>query len=295
VSYVRALAWTLLSLCAPCVAAQIAVTDALGTKVSLEAPARRVVSLAPHATEMLFAAGAGREVVGVLAPADWPPEARSVPKVGDASAVSLEGIVALRPDLIVTWPYLAPLQVERLRAMNIAIYVSDPRAPAAIADDLERLGALTGHAEYASGVAAALRTHLHLLGDHYAGALTVRVFYEIWDKPMYTVGGAHLITAAIELCGGRNIFGNLPLPAPEVSVEAVLAAAPDAIVAGADGAVRPPWLDAWRTWKTLPAVRLDNLFVVDANLLHRAGPRFVDGAEQLCAALSKARSRLPPR
>lgn len=291
----RILVLTLLLLGACAAEAQIAVTDALGARVSLDAAARRVVSLAPHATELLFAAGAGREVVGVLAPADWPAEARSVPKVGDASAVSVEGIAALRPDLIVTWPYLAPLQLERLRAMNIAIYVSDPRTPAAIADDLERLGTLTGHAGHAAAVATALRARLRALAQRYTDARAVRVFYEIWDKPMYTVGGGHLISAAIELCGGRSIFGDLPSPAPEVSIEAVLAAAPDAIVAGADGAVRPAWLDAWRAWKTLPAVALDNLFVVDADLLHRAGPRFIDGVEQLCAVLSTARSRLPPR
>jgi len=291
----RTLALTILLLGACAAEAQIAVTDALGSRVSLHAAARRVVSLAPHATELLFAAGAGREVVGVLAPADWPAEARSVPKVGDANAVSLEGIAALRPDLIVTWPYLAPLQLERLRAMNIAIYVSDPRTPAAIADDLEHLGTLTGHAGQAAVVAAALRARLRALGQRYMGAPAVRVFYEIWDNPMYTVGGGHLITAVIELCGGRNVFGNLPLPAPEVSIEAVLAAAPEAIVAGADGAVRPAWLDAWRTWKTLPAVALDNLSVVNADLLHRAGPRFIDGAEQLCAVLATARSHLPPR
>jgi iron complex transport system substrate-binding protein len=120
------------------------------------------------------------------------------------------------------------------------------------------------------------------------------VFYEIWNQPLYTIGGAHLISAAIRLCGGQNVFADLVLPAPSVSVEAVLAAQPMAIIAGTDGAIRPAWLDAWRRWTDLPAVKRDNLFVVDANLLHRAGPRFADGAEALCAVIDRARANATP-
>ena len=121
-------------------------------------------------------------------------------------------------------------------------------------------------------------------------AATIRVFYEIWHQPLYTIGGGHLITAALKLCRGENIFANLMLPAPAVSIEAVLVARPDVIIAGADGAIRPAWLDEWRRWGDLPAVARDNLLVVDANLLHRAGPRFAEGVEQLCAVLDRARS-----
>jgi iron complex transport system substrate-binding protein len=270
--------------------AEVSVLDATGARVALPAPARRVISLAPHATELLFAAGAGDRVVGVLAPADWPPEARRLPRVGDANAVNLEGILALKPDLVVTWPYLPALHVGRLREMGIVVYVSEPRTPAAIADDIERLGVLTGRADAAAHAAAALRARISDQRDRYVGAERVRVFYEIWNQPMYTVGGSHLITAAIELCGGSNVFAAQTLPAPQVSVESVLAAAPSAIIAGTAAGVRPGWLDAWRAWPTLPAVVQDNLFVVDADLLHRAGPRFVDGIEQLCAALDTARA-----
>lgn len=273
--------------------AAVAAVDASGANIVLAAPARRVVSLAPHATELLFAAGAGDRVVGVLSPADWPPEAAKLPKVGDASAVNLEGILALKPDLIVTWPYLAPAQVERLRAMGVPVYLSDPRTPMAIADEIERLGTLTGHAESAAATAAKFRAKLAAARDRAAGAAKVRVFYEIWNRPLYTIGGEHLITAAIDLCGGENVFAALPLPAPQVSVEAVLAAAPEAIVAGADNAVRPAWLDEWRAWRDLPAVTRGNLFVVDANLLHRSGPRFAEGVDQICRVLAEARANRP--
>ena len=286
--------WWLLLAVLSCAAtahgASITAVDGSGARIELAAPASRVISLAPHATELLFAAGAGDRVVGVLAPADWPPEAARLPRVGDASAVNLEGILALKPDLIVTWPYLAPAQLERLRALGVPVYLSNPRTPMAIAEDIERLGVLTGQAASAAITAATFRAKLAAARGRAAGSATVRVFYEIWGRPLYTVGGEHLITAAIDMCGGENVFASLALPAPQVSVEAVLAAAPDAIVAGADGAVRPGWLDDWLAWRELPAVARGNLFVVDANLLHRPGPRFADGVEQICKALAAARA-----
>ncbi|HKE38807.1 MAG TPA: cobalamin-binding protein [Casimicrobiaceae bacterium] len=272
--------------------APVSATDATGATVELKAPARRIVSLVPHATELLFAAGAGEQVAGVLSPADAPPEAARLPRVGDARSLDLELIVTLKPDLVVAWPYLAPAQVERLRSLGVPVYFSDPRSPDAIAEDIVRLGVLTGHERSASKVATTLRQRIASLRERERSAPKLRVFYEIWNQPLFTVGGAHIISAAIELCGGKNVFAALGLPAPQVSVEAVLAASPDAIVAGADGPVPPEWLDAWSAWEALPAVARGNLYAIDANLLHRAGPRFIDGLEGLCAVLDKARVKL---
>ena len=274
------------------VAAPVAVTDSFGTKVELVAPARRIVSLVPHATELLFAAGAGNQVIGVIAPADWPAEAAALPQVGDARAVDLERILALQPDLVVAWPYVAPAQIERLRDLGLAVYLSDPHTPEQIADDLERLGTLAGTSESALRAATSFRSRLAALRAREQGMPSVRVFYEIWHQPLYTIGGGHLISAAIDLCGGENVFASIRLPAPSVNVESVLAAAPETIVAGTDGALRPTWLDAWQLWRSIPAVARGNLFVVDANLLHRAGPRFIGGVDQLCAVIAQARIRL---
>jgi iron complex transport system substrate-binding protein len=228
----------------------------------------------------------------VLSPADWPPQASRLPRVGDARALDLERILALAPDLVVAWPYLAPAQLERLRALGFAIYVSNPHTPEAIAADIEKLGVLAGSPDAATQAAAAFRARLAALHETARDGPKLPVFYEIWNQPLYTIGGGHLITAAIDLCGGENVFAGLTLPAPQVSVESVLAAEPAAIIAGTDDAVRPAWLDEWKRWRHLPAVAYGNLFVVDANLLHRAGPRFADGVAQLCAALGEARANL---
>ena len=270
--------------------AAVTAMDDAGNVVTLARPAQRIVSLAPHATELLFAAGAGSRVVGVVAHSDWPRDARALPGVGDANALDLERIVALAPDLVVAWPYTMPSQLAALRARGATIFVSDPKSIAGIARDVEALGALAETAAVARPAAGALRARHDALVARYAGSPTVRVFYEVWNDPLQTIGGHHLISEAITLCGGVNVFGALTQPAPAVSLEAVVAAAPEAIVAGSDDGRRPAWLDDWRRWRDIPAVRYGNLFVADGDLLHRSGPRFVDGVDALCAMLGQARA-----
>ena len=270
--------------------AAVTATDDAGNVVTLARPAQRIVSLAPHATELLFAAGAGARVVGVVAHSDWPPEARALPRIGDASALDLERIVALSPDLVVAWPYTMPAQLATLRARGATTFVSDPKSIAAIARDIEALGTLTGTEGIARSNAAALRQRLDALRTRYAGAPAISVFYEVWNEPLQTIGGAHLISEAIALCGGANVFGAQTLPAPSVSFEAVVAAQPEVIVAGSDDGTRPRWLDEWKRLSGVPAVRYANLFVANGVLLHRSGPRFVAGFEALCKTLDEARA-----
>lgn len=268
----------------------VTVTDDAGQAVTLARPAQRIVSLAPHATELLFAAGAGARVVGVVAYSDWPPEARRLPVVGDATTLDLERIVALAPDLVVAWPYTMPAQLAALRSRGAAVFVSDPKSIAGIAGDVEALGALADTGVAANATAASLRARHGALKARYAGAPPISVFYEVWNEPLQTIGGRHLISEAIAQCGGTNVFGALTLPAPTVSVEAVVAARPEAIVAGSDDGRRPAWLNQWLRWNSVPAVRYGNLFVADGDLLHRSGPRFVDGVAALCGQLEQARA-----
>ena len=285
----RAFLLALLVAVAPLARSEIRAVDDAGATVVLAAPARRIVSLAPHATEILFAAGAGARIVGVVKGSNHPAQARALPVIGDVHAIDVERIVALKPDLVVTWPYTTPAQVAKLAARGIAVFTTDPRTIDGIAVDVERLGALAGTAPAAAIAANEFRDAMARATAGAAGREQVRVFYQIWGDPTYTVGGGHLISQAIAACGGANVFASLALPAPQVSVEAVIAARPEAIIAGADGAARPPWLDAWSRWSAMPAVRDGQVHVVDADRLHRPGPRFAEGVAELCAAIDRAR------
>lgn len=285
-----ALAFAVAAVCAPATA-QVRVVDDAGTPVELARPARRIVSLAPHATEMLFAAGAGEAVIAVAAHSDHPPAARALPRVADAASIDLENIVALQPDLVVAWPYTAPPQLAALRALKIPVFFSHPRTIDGIATDIERLGTLVGTSAQARKAAAALRERRATLARKYAATVPLTVFYEIWNQPLYTIGGDHLISEAIAVCGGRNVFAALTLPAPEVNLEAVIAAAPQVIVGADDGGGRPAWLSDWARWTDLPAVRDGNVIAANGDFLHRPGPRFLDGVAELCASLAAARTR----
>jgi iron complex transport system substrate-binding protein len=270
-------------------AAPVVVTDDAGEVVRLAQPATRIIALAPHATELVFAAGAGSKLVGVVAGSDFPAAARELPLVGDANTIDLERIVAAKPDLVVTWPYTTAAQLDALRRRGIAVFTSNPATIDGIAVDLSRLGELAGTADAAERAAAAFRAEIRGLAAKAAARQgpPLRVFYEIWDPPIFTIGGRHLISEAIALCGGRNVFADLTTAAPVVSAEAVLAARPEVIVAGSDDGHTPAWLARWEQWPALPAVADGRLVTVDGNLLHRPGPRFADGVAALCAVLAR--------
>jgi iron complex transport system substrate-binding protein len=205
------------------------------------------------------------------------------------AALDLEKIVMLAPDLIVTWPWTTPAQVAWLRARGVAVFEADAHTIDGIATDIERIGALSGTDAAARAAAVQFRTRVAQLARDGQDGVRLRVFYQLSGVPLFTLGGRHLVSQAIARCGGENVFAGLTIPAPQVSVEAVLAANPQAIIAGTDDARRPAWLDDWLRWPALDAVRHHALFVVDANLLHRPGPRFVDGIAQLCGTLAHAR------
>ncbi|MGF6843639.1 iron complex transport system substrate-binding protein [Paraburkholderia youngii] len=276
--------------------AAITVTDDSGATVTLAAPAQRVISLAPHVTELLYAAGGGPKMVGAVSYSDYPPEAKQLPRVGDNKALDLERIVALKPDLIVVWRHgNAQRQLERLRELHVPLFFSEPRRLDDIAVSLTKLGRLLGTSASADAAAAAYRDDIGRLRARYANRPVVSVFYQVWDRPLMTLNGEHMISDVITLCGGRNVFADLQPLVPTVSTEAVLAANPQAIVTAAPGATQPdttlPQLDAWRAWPRLAAVANDNLFAIDGDLINRPAPRIAQGARQLCEDLELARSR----
>lgn len=270
--------------------------DDSGVRIELAAPAQRIVSLAPHLTEILFAAGAGQQVVGVVSYSDYPPPARELPQIGSYNQLNLEAILALRPDLVVGWQSGNHSgQLERLRALGLPLYVNEIRDFADVAHSLEQLGKLSGHPAYSQAAAADFRKRHAELASRYRGQRQISVFYQIWDRPMMTINGEHLISKVIELCGGRNVFASLPTLTPTVSVEAVLAAAPEAIIASGMDEERPQWLEQWRRWEQLPAARANQLFSIPPDLLQRHTPRILEGARLLCKQLDSIRQREVPQ
>ncbi|WP_043287584.1 cobalamin-binding protein [Paraburkholderia oxyphila] len=290
-----AAATLVLTLDTACAASVSAIDDA-GNTVTLAAPAQRVISLAPHVTELIYAAGGGPKLVGAVAYSDFPPQALSVPRVGDNRALDLERIAALKPDLIVVWRHgNAQQQIDRLRELHIPLFFSEPHRLDDVATSLTRLGVLLGSEHTAQDAAGTYRGEIARLRARYAQRAPVSVFYEVWDQPLMTINGEHMISDVIALCGGRNVFAALRPLVPTLSTEAVLAARPDAIVTASQGATAPdrplPALTHWRAWPQLPAVAHGNLFAIDGDLLTRPGPRIAQGAAQLCEDLDRARSR----
>ena len=273
--------------------AEIVVTDASGASIKLAAPARRIVSLAPNITELLFAAGAGDRVVGNVDFGNYPPAAKALPKVGGYS-LDLEAIVALNPDLVMGWESgNAPASISRLRAMGLTVHLSESKRIEDIAGELEQIGKLAGTEATAKAAANAFRERYAALATRFSQRPPVTVFYQIWKQPLMTVNGKQIISDVIRLCGGRNVFTNLPALTPNVSVEAVITANPEVIVASGMDDSRPEWLDDWRRWTTLAAVRRDNLYFVPPDVVQRHTPRILDGAEILCAHLETARGKRP--
>lgn len=285
----RATLIALLLVCAPS-RADLRVTDDYGREVRLAAPASRVVSLAPHLTELMYAAGAGTKLVGALDYSDYPPQAKALPRVGSEASIDLEALVALRPDLVIAWPNAGSSRaVERIAALGIPVFRSEPRELEDIARTMEILGRLAGTQTAAGAAARAFRERAASIGRRYAQRARVRVFYQVWDRPLVTVNGDHVISKVMRLCGGENVMAALPALAPEIDRETVLRADPEVIVASGPDGARPAWLDDWRAFPALAAVRHDNLFSIRPELLQRHTPRLLDGAEELCRILEAVR------
>ena len=282
----------LLLLCASWARAAITVVDDSGRQVVLARPAQRVISMAPHVTELLFAAGGGARIIGAMNFSDYPAEARRIPLIGSNSQIDLERVIALNPDLLIVWQSgNTARQIAQLRSLGIPVFHSEPRKLETVATSLERFGRLLGTEPQAQLAAARYRAKVAALNQRYAGRPQVAVFYQAWDSPVYTLNGDQIASDAIRLCGGRNVFGALKTIAPQVSVEAVLQLDPEVIVGGKRYTPQDRGLSIWDPYKGMTAVKRKNLMTLDEELLTRPGPRIVDGAATLCARLEEARAR----
>ncbi|MDH5180858.1 MAG: cobalamin-binding protein [Gammaproteobacteria bacterium] len=272
--------------------AETRVQDDNGEEIRLSKPAQRIVSLAPHVTELLYAAGAGHKLVGVVQFSDYPPAALKINKVGGYTKLDLEAIIALQPDLLVAWRTgNNPEQLAKLKRFGLPIYVHDSHTIPAIADTIEKLGQLSGTLPEARQSAAQFRHRYQQLQQKYRGRPTVRGFYQVWNQPLITVNDQGLINEVLHFCGIENVFAKLPGQFPRISIEAVLKQDPQLIIASGMDTARPEWLDDWRKWHTLQAVQANTLYFVPPSIIQRHAPRILDAIQQVCEQAEQARQK----
>jgi iron complex transport system substrate-binding protein len=270
-------------------AVPLVVTDDTGQHVTLPKPPTRIISLAPGATEMLFAAGAGDRVVATVEFSDVPEAAKRVARIGDVTAVDMERLLALHPDVIVVWPGGGNLaQIEKIARSGFPIYRQQANRLADLPASLRRLGVLASDPSVADRAAQALQAELTRLAHEYGGGKHPAVLLEVWNRPLYTVGGTQLMSDALTLCGARNVFGDLRELAPVIDTEAVIARNPDIIVAAAPPSEGASWLKEWQRFGSLKAVRDGRLIAFEDQGLTRLGPSVLTATAKLCKALAAA-------
>jgi iron complex transport system substrate-binding protein len=279
----------LLLLLSASVLAEIHVVDDLGRDLKLQSPAQRVISLAPHLTEVVYAVGGGDQMIATVAWSDFPEEAKSLPILGSNNKINYEALLSFNPDLVLVWRSgNGESIIRRLDSLGLNVYVNEPRKLGHIPTTLHKIGRLIGREVEATTVAKQFHASLKSLQQKYSNVRRVAVYYQIWQSPLITFGGDHLVSDVLRLCGAENIFTDVKPLVPRVGVESVLAADPEVIIVGQYTDVEAAF-DLWGQWLQLQAVSKDHLYKVDPYLLHRHTPRIIQGAEQLCEAIDHAR------
>lgn len=241
--------------------------------------AQRILALTPHACEILYAIGAGSRLVGGVAYCDYPAEAGELPRVGSYERINVEAALRLRPDVAVVMSRNV-VGVEALEKMGVAVVVSNPVSFATMFDDILKLGELTGQGREAGDLVGQLRRRLQKVRAGRRSAIPV--FYEVWHDPMLTAGGAGFISDLIHEAGGRNIFAAIDAETPRVNVEAVIRARPEVMILPLEESGIAGRRAYWEQWLGRGRVRF---VAIDPDLLHRPGPRLLDGLEMLQQAL----------
>lgn len=253
--------------------------------------APRIVSLSPHITELLFAAGAGSRVVGVDDQSDYPPEVAGIARVGEPAALDVEALLKLKPTLVVLWDSGTPASRKaELERLHLKLYVTEQRRLDDIGAALLEFGRLAGTEAVARVAAAGYRSELAQLRLQYAARPRLKVFFQVWDRPLYTLSGGHVVSEVLSLCGGDNVFADLTTLAPAIDKEAVLARDPDVILIGATGAEGARQTTDWNRFGDLRAVRLHHVYTVDPSLIGRMSPRILQGVREVCGLLDSARA-----
>jgi iron complex transport system substrate-binding protein len=266
------------------------VRDDTGAAVRVPADNCRIVSLAPGTTAMLYAAGAGRCLVGTIAHSKEPAEAAKVPVVGDAETLDFENLLALRPSVVVVAvDVVQRVRIDRIRGLGIPVYEVHVTRLEQMPASIRRLGSLTATEAAANREATRLSGELAAIGARYRGRPPVRVLYQIWDQPIYTIGGRHVINDALNLCGASNVFADLSAAAPAVTREASVLRNPDLILVSAPPGPAGEWRAAWGRFPTLAAVRNDRVVAYTDERMDRMGPSLVEATAGLCEVIDRAR------
>lgn len=269
------------------------VIDFSGHTITLEQPAKRIVALAPHIVENLYSAGAGNTLVGAVDYCDYPQAAQQVTRVGSISSHSLEAILALKPDLVIGWDSGHGAQsIKKLAQFGIQVYHSNPLKLEDVAKAIRDYGILTGNKKFAQRQATSYLKRLAQLKQQYQEKTKISTLYQVWNTPLQTLNDSHIISDVIHLCGGTNAFGDLPAIAPKISIESVIARNPQVIIASGMGEQRPDWLDTWKQWPTLTAVKHNNLYFIPPDIIQRHTARILTGATMMCEHLETAREKL---
>jgi iron complex transport system substrate-binding protein len=276
--------WLCLLLAVPAQATAVRLVDDAGQVLEFARPPQRIIALTPHLTELLFAVGAGAQVAGVDSASDYPQAALALPRVGDYSRINFERILALKPDLVIVWMGgNRAADIHGLKKMGVPVLHTQATRLDDVARLLRLLGRASGHVGEGEAAARDFSARLAAQQARSARHPPVSVFYQVWDRPLMTVGGTHWISEALAVCGARNVFADLRGLSPVVSREAVLRRAPALIVSGSDA---PDMRRQWQRFASLPAVKSQAFVRVDADRLHRPTPRLIEGVAELCAALA---------
>ena len=265
-------------------------TDDKGRTLTLTQPAKKIVSLVPHVTELLFEAGAGEQIIGAAEYSNYPEAAKSIPRVGDYYAINLETIVELKPDLIFAWPGgPTEQQLNRLQELGFNLFYSDPKSFADIQATLVKFGQLTGNEATAQVTAQNFQKRITELSSQYANTEKVTVFYQVWHDPIYTVSKQSFINEVLEVCGGDNVFKDLPLAAPQLGKEAVIDAQPQVLISQSNSTIG---IDFWKEGAMLEAVNKGQAFAVSPDFIARPTPSLLQGTELICSGIAQIRAKI---
>jgi iron complex transport system substrate-binding protein len=272
-------------------ASEVLVVDDNGAEVRLAEPAKRIISLAPNITEVLFHIGAGEQIVGADEYSNYPPEAKDILRVNNYAAANYELILSLKPDLVIAWQSgNGDKIINPLRKLGIPVFVIETREIDQVPNLFRRFGQLSGHSDTAEQRAVEFTERLKKLRTANLKKSPVRTFYQIWDEPLITLNGKHMVSSVIELCGGVNIFADAIPLVPYVNIESVVAADPQVIIAGGSQEEQPQWFKSWQKWSGISAVIKRQIYLIPADLMQRHSVRILDGADMMCGYLDSARA-----